>query len=51
MDEKEILEKTIELVEAYEKIGITEHNDGIIVVRLFVQILFPGLTVRNFIKN
>jgi len=51
MDEKEILEKTIELVEAYKKMGITEHHDEIIVLRLFIQVIFPGLTIRSFIKN
>jgi len=47
MDPKDILKKAQELVDAYKKLKIEETGYGGLILRLVVQTLYPGLTIRN----
>jgi len=50
MDPKEYLKKATELIKAFEKLDIPTDEDGIAILRLFVQAIFPGLTIREFFR-
>jgi len=51
MDPKECLKKAKELVDAFEKLNIDYDGEGILILRLFVQAVYPSLTVRDFIER
>lgn len=51
MEPKEILKKAQELVDAYEKLNIEDTSYEIPVLRLFIQAIHPGLTIRIFPRD
>jgi len=48
MDPKDRLEKAKKLVDAFKDLDIDDSTDEIFVLRLFVQSVYPSLTVRDY---
>ena len=48
MDPKDRLEKAKKLVDAFKDLGIDSDMDQIFILRLFMQSLFPDLTVKRY---